>query len=138
MSSLHPAGTEVIRSGDTVLCCIFRGDALPSATTFMTSAEAALQVGHIVHPQGHAIPRHIHRPTERHLTSTTEVLLVRRGRCEIDVYDGEQDLVATRDLHEGDIVLLLAGGHGFRMLEDTVLLEVKQGPYLGIDEKVQF
>jgi hypothetical protein len=41
-------------------------------------------------------------------------------------------------LETGDIILLVAGGHGFRCLEDTVLLEIKQGPYTGLVEKEAF
>jgi hypothetical protein len=56
----------------------------------------------------------------------------------IDIYDDEQTLVKTSELLEGDIMLMIGGGHGFRMLEDTVFVEVKQGPYRGVDEKIQF
>jgi hypothetical protein len=63
---------------------------------------------------------------------------VRRGRCEIDIYNNERELVATRQLHQGDIMLMVDGGHGFRMIEDTVFLEVKQGPYTGLEEKERF
>ena len=66
------------------------------------------------------------------------MIIVRRGRCEIDVYNDERQLVASREIRAGDIMLMVGGGHGFRMLEDTVLLEVKQGPYTGIDEKERF
>ena len=69
---------------------------------------------------------------------TSEVLIVRRGRCEMDIYNNERELVATRQLRQGDIMLMVDGGHGFRMLEDTVFLEVKQGPYTGVDEKERF
>jgi hypothetical protein len=129
---------DVVRSGDALLCYIVRSDTLPVATKFITRPEATLQVGHIVHPRGHEISRHEHRPQERHISGTAEVLLVQRGRCEMDVYDGQRCLVATRELRVGDIVVLLDCGHGFRMLEDTVLLEVKQGPYAGPGEKEQF
>jgi hypothetical protein len=129
---------DVVRSGDAILCYIIRGDELPAATAFVTPHDATLQVGHIVHPRGHEIARHAHRPEERHITGTAEVLLVQRGRCEMDVYDDLWRLVATRELCVGDIVILLGGGHGFRMIEDTVLLEVKEGPYGGVDEKVLF
>ena len=61
----------------------------------------------------------------------TEVLIVQRGRCEVDVYSEDRRLVATRELALGDILISVAGGHGFRVLEDLVLLEVKQGPYPG-------
>ena len=129
---------DVIKSGSAILCYIIRGGSLPVATEFVTQPDRALQVGHIVHQRGHEIARHMHRPEERHITGTAEVLLVLRGWCDMDVYDDQRCLVATRDLRVGDIVVLLGGGHGFRMLEDTVLLEVKQGPYPGPGEKEQF
>ncbi len=56
----------------------------------------------------------------------------------VDMYDQDQALIAECGLGVGDVVVLIAGGHGFRMLEDTVLTEVKQGPYTGIEEKVRF
>jgi hypothetical protein len=55
-----------------------------------------------------------------------------------DIYSDERELIASRELCEGDVILLVAGGHGFRMLQDTVLLEIKQGPYTGIEEKERF
>jgi len=77
-------------------------------------------------------------PLERKLVGTAEVLVVREGRCLIDLYDDEKRPVATREIGAGDVVLLVGGGHGFRMLEDTLFLEVKQGPYLGLEEKERF
>ena len=71
-------------------------------------------------------------PLERSLVGTSEVLIVRSGRCEMDVYDDDRALVTTRELVAGDVVVIFAGGHGFRMLEDTTFLEVKQGPYTGL------
>jgi uncharacterized protein with PhoU and TrkA domain len=66
------------------------------------------------------------------------VLIIKRGRCLLDVYNDNKELVATRELREGDLMLMVGGGHGFRMLEETVFLEVKQGPYLNVDEKERF
>ena len=120
------------------LCYIVRATLSPERTTFLTPAEFNLQVGYIVYPAGHEIPRHVHLPIERRIVGTGEVLLVRKGRCEIDVYTDDRQLVATRELREGDIMIMVEGGHGFRMLEDTVLLEVKQGPYPGVEEKERF
>lgn len=129
---------ETISSDAGVLCHILRAGPPPDRTVFVTDPDAALQVGHIVHPRGHVIRRHLHVSTERTIRTTAEVLLVRRGRCEIDVYDAAGRLVRTAELQEGDVLVMLAGGHGFRMLEDTVLLEVKQGPYHGAGEKEPF
>jgi uncharacterized protein with PhoU and TrkA domain len=129
---------EQIARGSKVLAYIIRSEINPDKTTFLTPSDLKQQVGFIVYPAGGVIKRHVHRPLERHLIGTSEVLIVRRGRCEIDIYDDERKLVASRQLRPGDIMLMVGGGHGFRMLEDTVLLEVKQGPYTGIDEKEHF
>jgi quercetin dioxygenase-like cupin family protein len=129
---------EPIVSKDKPLAFIVRADMSPEATTFVTPPDFEQQVGFIVYAAGGEIRRHSHRPVERHITRTSEVVFVRSGRCEIDIYDDDRSLVATRELKPGDLVIAVAGGHGYRMLEDTVLLEVKQGPYTGIEERVPF
>jgi mannose-6-phosphate isomerase-like protein (cupin superfamily) len=123
---------------DVPLAYIIRSEMNPIETTFLTPPEFKQQVGFVVYPAGGKIQRHVHRSLERHLVGTSEVLIVRRGRCEIDIYNNERELVATRQLHQGDIMLMVDGGHGFRMIEDTVFLEVKQGPYTGLEEKERF
>jgi mannose-6-phosphate isomerase-like protein (cupin superfamily) len=129
---------EHITDHEQVLCCIIRSDFIPDQTTFLTPPEYKQQVGYIVYPTGGEVARHVHRPLERHLVGTSEVLIVKQGRCLVDIYNDERELVATRELGPGDLMLMVGGGHGFRMLEDTVLLEVKQGPYTGVDEKERF
>lgn len=117
---------------------IIRAVPLPQATQFVTPEQVAQQVGFIVHPRGATIARHRHRPMTRTVHGTTEVLIVRRGRCAMEIFDDEGTPLATRELSVGDIAVILRGGHAFRMLEDTVLLEVKQGPYTGLNEKEYF
>ena len=129
---------ERIERNGRPLAVIIRAAMLPEKTTFLTPNEFKQQVGFVVYPRGGEIARHVHRPLERHLVGTSEVLVVRKGCAEIDVYDDDQSLVATRELRVGDVMLMVGGGHGFRLLEDTVLLEIKQGPYTGVDEKERF
>jgi hypothetical protein len=134
-------GTELVEkvfSGEQCLAYIIRASFLPERTTFLTPPEYKQQVGYVVYPAGGEVLRHVHRPLERHLVGTSEVVVVRQGCCEVDLYNDERQLVATRELREGDLMLMVGGGHGFRMLDDTVLIEVKQGPYTGIDEKERF
>ncbi|MDX6611842.1 MAG: hypothetical protein QOD75_1028 [Blastocatellia bacterium] len=131
--------TEVIISGGKLLAYIVKavtGD--PDETTFVTPPELDLQLGFIAHLAGEEIPRHSHLPFERGMDGTFEVLVVRKGRCEVDIYDLDQKLAASADLCTGDILVLLEAGHGFRMLEDTVFLEIKRGPYRGHLEKDRF
>ena len=129
---------EKITSGGVPLAYIIHRELLPDRTTFLTPPEFRQQVGFVVYPAGGEIQRHVHRPIERHLIGTSEVLVLRSGRCEIDIYNDAHELVATRELRVGDVMLMVGGGHGFRMLEDTTFLEIKQGPYAGEDEKVRF
>ncbi|MCK6581048.1 MAG: hypothetical protein L6Q98_23385 [Anaerolineae bacterium] len=129
---------EIIDWEGHPLVYIIRADFMPDKTTFLTPPEFKQQVGFIVYPQNGEIQRHVHVPLERHLVGTSEVLIVKKGRCEIDIYNDNRELVATRELRTGDLMLMVGGGHGFRMLEDTVLLEVKQGPYTGLEEKERF
>jgi len=120
------------------LAYIIRAGLNPKQTTFLTPPDFKFQVGFVVYPGGGEIGRHVHRSLKRHIVGTSEVLLVKKGRCQIDIYNEERELVATRELREGDVVLMVGGGHGFRILEDTVFLEIKQGPYIGLDEKERF
>jgi hypothetical protein len=128
---------EIIAKDGVELCYIIRSELSPEETTFVTPPDYKQQVGFIAYPKGGEVQRHLHLPLERHLVGTSEVLLVRKGRCTVDVYDDAKELVATREVKAGDVVLMVGGGHGFRMLEDTLFLEVKQGPYLE-SEKERF
>jgi hypothetical protein len=129
---------ETIADAGVVLAYIQRAGEAPAHTTFLTPDDCNLQVGHVVYPAGGEIARHIHLPIERHLVGSAEVLIMQRGRCEVDVYADDQRLVTTCELGVGDILIAVGGGHGFRVLEDTVLLEIKQGPYPGGAEKTRF
>jgi hypothetical protein len=129
---------ETVAHEGTVLAYIVRGGPPPAQTQYLTPDDSPLQVGYVVYPGGSVIPRHIHLPIERHLVGSAEVILVQRGRCEVDVYADSREVVATCNLNAGDIMIAVTGGHGFRVLEDTVLLEVKQGPYPGEVEKERF
>jgi hypothetical protein len=122
---------ETIADHGVILAYVARSGPIPTHTAYLTPDECSLQVGHVVYPAGSEIPRHMHLPLERHLIGSGEVIIVQRGRCEVDVYSDDRRVVATRELGVGDILIAVSGGHGFRVHEDTVLLEIKQGPYPG-------
>ena len=126
---------ENIRWNGELLACIVRAQVSFAQTGFVTPPEYNFQVGFIVHPAESKIASHEHSTVEQRVTQIFEVLLVRKGRCEVDIYNRDRERVATRELREGDLLLIIEGGHGFRMLEDTVFLEIKQGPYTGADQK---
>ncbi|MFQ3574330.1 MAG: hypothetical protein SNJ53_06830 [Thermodesulfovibrionales bacterium] len=123
---------------DQHIATIIRADYLPDKTTFITPDGYYQQTGFVVYPKGGVIKRHLHLPLQRHLVGTQEALIVKRGKVEIDLYAMDKSALGTWTLNEGDIILLVSGGHGIRCLEDTVLLEIKQGPYTGLKEKEHF
>lgn len=96
-----------------------------------------LQVAAMRHPRGHVIAPHCHNPVIRTTEGTSEVLFVRRGRLAADFYRMDGTRLASRMLEAGDVLILLAGGHGFRCLEETELWEVKSGPYVGAADKTR-
>lgn len=129
---------ERFEADGSLLGYLIRRSSSISETIFVTEHEASLQVGFIVKSSDSEVVRHDHRPLERRIVGTAEVLVVKSGRGEIDVYDNKRSFVRTASFVEGDVLVLLEGGHAFRFSEDTVLLEVKQGPYPGVDEKERF
>jgi hypothetical protein len=129
---------EIIRDGAAELAYIVSRDLMPAKTQFLTPDSLGQQMGMIVYAAGTSIPRHVHLPVVREVHGTSEVIVVRKGCCEVDIFNSQKEFVATRRLETGDVILLIQGGHGFRMIEDTVLFEVKQGPYLGLADKARF
>jgi hypothetical protein len=134
----HMTAPEIISQDGTILALIIRSDVSATETTFFTSHDSPFQVGFVVYPAAGAVVPHVHLPVVREVVGTSELLVVRSGRCIMDVYDADRQLVCSRELLAGDTVLSIGGGHGFRMLEDTVLFELKQGPYAGGAEKDRF
>jgi hypothetical protein len=130
--------TEIIEADGVTLAMVISGSYEPTKTTFVTPDSFYQQGGFVIYPAGGHIPSHYHTPIERHLTITSETLIVRKGVMNMRLYDKNLNLVATRRIQQGDIVILVAGGHGFDVLEDVVLYEIKQGPYTGLVEKIIF
>ena len=117
---------------------VIKNGKLPDKTAFLTPPECGQQVGYIVYPAGSGIKRHYHNPIERSSVGTVEVLYVIEGHCVVELYDDQLAPLTKVELLQGDIIIIMAGGHEFHMVADTKLLEVKPGPYPGVAEKVFF
>lgn len=90
------------------------------------------------HPTGQTIDAHVHNLVHRNVVMTQEVLFIKKGVLRVDFYDEYEDYLESRDLCAGDIILLVSGGHGFHVLEEVEMVEVKQGPYAGNNDKKRF
>lgn len=129
---------EHIVSNGTILAILIRPEPGPEGIRFFTPDDSALQCGEIIRPAGFVIPSHAHAQLERRVSVTQEVLVFHSGRVRADFFDEGGAKVCSREMLPGDVLCLVSGGHGFTMLEDAHIFEVKQGPYLGEHEKRRF
>ncbi len=129
---------ERIVHKDELLAIIVRRDYSDPGVHFFTPREFSQQLGYMQHPAGRSIQPHVHLPVQRELTYTQEVLFIRKGKLRVDFYTSAQKYVESRVLEAGDVILLASAGHGFQVLEDLEMLEVKQGPYAERDDKTRF
>lgn len=105
---------------------------------FFTANELSQQLAYMKHPAGKQIEPHVHNPVPREVHYTQEVLFIKKGKVRVDFYSNDQVYMESRTLETGDTILLATGGHGFEMLEETEMIEVKQGPYTGEEDKTRF
>ncbi len=121
-----------------LIAIILRAEFDNPGVTFFTQPEFSQQLGYMKHAAGKTIEPHIHRPLVRSITYTQETLFIRRGKLRVNFFDDAQEYLFSRVLMAGDTILLICGGHGFDVLEDLEMIEVKQGPYAGDEDKVRF
>jgi hypothetical protein len=105
---------------------------------FFTPAEFSQQLAYMKRPKDYVIAPHVHIPVKREVLFTKEVLIIKSGKVRVDFYDDHKNYLESTILEAGDVILLAFGGHGFEMLEESEIMEVKQGPYAGELDKDRF
>eukprot|EP01155_Anaeramoeba_flamelloides_P009666 Anaeramoba_flamelloidesa18988_18.p2 GENE.a18988_18~~a18988_18.p2 ORF type:complete len:143 (+),score=12.49 a18988_18:61-489(+) len=129
---------ENVINNDKVLSIIIRANYHSDGIEFFTPDDFSQQLAYMNRPKEYVIPPHVHNAVQRDVLFTKEVLVIKSGKVRVDYYDDSKTYLESRVLNEGDVVLLAYGGHGFEMLEDSEIIEVKQGPYAGEMDKVRF
>ena len=132
------AAIEKVYNGDQFLGLIIRKNYHDTGIQFLTDDLAPQQLGYMNRAKDYAIAPHVHNVVPRTVELTQEVLIIQSGVVRVDYYDDNKNYLESRIAYEGDIVYLGYGGHGFKMLEDSEIVEVKQGPYCGTQDKVRF
>ncbi len=127
--------TEKIMHSQEILALILRDSDWQEGLNFLSQSSDYQQVGTWWYNAGKKLNAHIHLPEQRVVLYTQEVLFIKKGAVRAYIYSQDETLVHTADLFEGDVIVLLRGGHGYRILQDgTKVLEVKNGPYVGADK----
>lgn len=129
---------EKVVFDNRVYAIIIRNDFHEDGIHFLTEDDYSQQLAYMHHPEGKIIEAHVHNHEERSIVLTQEVLVIKKGILRVDFYNDEFSYLESILLYAGDIILLASGGHGFEVLEEVEMVEIKQGPYLGERDKTRF
>lgn len=129
---------EKIFNGKELLAIIIRDNYHAVGITFITPDDYPHQLGYMNREKDYVIAPHVHNRVPRTVDFTQETLVVKSGVVRVDFYTQEQKYLESRIIYKGDIILLAAGGHGFKMIQPSEMIEIKQGPYAGAMDKVRF
>lgn len=126
-----------IKKNEKLFALIFTRELSCSGVKFLTPNEYPLQIALIEHKKGKEIRKHIHNPDIVYEVNTTqEFLFVEKGKVKATIYDEDWTVIDEIILSAGDFFLHIHGGHGFEVIEECRIIEVKQGPYPG-DKKAK-
>lgn len=129
---------QIVKKKNKLLAIIIRSSYAYDGVKFLTPDEYSQQIAYMHHPEGKIIDAHVHNLVHRNVVLTQEVLFIKKGKLRVDFYDDYQDYLESCILNEGDTILLSLGGHGFKVIEEVEMIEVKQGPYSGENDKTRF
>ena len=106
-----------------------------SGVNFITPGRLPLQLGFINHKSKTFIQPHTHKNYLRKIKKTTEILLIRKGSLRVDFYSNKKYLF-SKIVNKNKILILLEGSHGFKILKNCSIIEIKQGPFsLALDKE---
>ena len=129
---------ENILHNEQLISVIIRSQYNAEGIKFFTPDDFSQQLAYMNRAKDYVIPPHVHNPVKREVSYTQEVLFIKSGKVRVDYFSDDKNYLESRILNQGDVVLLSGGGHGFYMLEDSEIIEVKQGPYAGDKDKTRF
>lgn len=129
---------EKIFHKDQLLSIIIRNDYHAEGITFITPDDFPHQLGYMNRDKDYIIVPHVHNSVVRTIEYTQETIVIKSGVVRVDFYTNHQKYLESRMLYQGDIILLAYGGHGFKMIQPSEMIEIKQGPYCGTMDKVRF
>ena len=105
---------------------------------FFTSKSNTQQFGYMKHKKDYIIEPHRHNKRLTRILTTTEVILLLKGVLRVDFYENKKKYLFSKIIKEKDIIMLVHGGHGFKVLKNVEMIEVKQGPFSLSSDKTKF
>lgn len=134
-----PIPFEIISDGDIKMAIVIRSHFHKDGMSFITDPNETIQFGYFSHLAGHKIQPHVHKSFERKTNNTQEVLYIKSGKVRVNFFSEDQSyLNKSVDLYKNDWIILMTAGHGFDILKDSQIIEIKNGPYAGDEDKIRF
>jgi len=127
---------EVVRDDGQEIAMIVRAGCLDQRVAFFTPQHFPLQFGLLKYAKGASAPAHTHPDVSRLITKSQEIIHVEKGKARIDIFGSKGQLCASKVLSAGDSALFTAGWRGWTALEETEILEIKQGPFVEGDKMI--
>jgi hypothetical protein len=119
---------EEIKKDGEILAIILRSASPDKSVEFVTPKNFGLQLGAHKRKKGEYVKAHEHIPfRDLKELQLQEVLYIKKGRIEVGLYHDKKPFKKSI-ISSGEMILLNAG-HNVKFLEDTEMVEVKQGPY---------
>lgn len=103
--------------------------AVPKGSIPQTDEAEPLQLVTLNHPKDTYLKAHQHLPKRRVTQRLQECLIVKKGRLKLDLYTPDKKFIRYIYLKEGQAFILMNGGYGIHLLEDSELYEIKNGPF---------
>ena len=124
-------------TNNKLMALLIPADYSNSGIEFLTDDSSYQQVAYMGHPSGHKIIPHFHNKIERTVDYTCETLIIRKGILEVVLYENQIEKYRF-NMSAGDVITLFSGGHGFNVIEDVEMIEIKQGPFMGPEDTTRF
>ena len=121
-----------------LIALIIKNNYTNEGINFFTDNSSPQQIAFMKHPKDKVVLAHVHNEIKREVSITQETLILKKGKMRLDLYTEDKEYLESHIMEAGDIVFLASGGHGIKTLEEIEMIEVKQGPYLGENDKVRF
>lgn len=128
---------RLINDDDKLLAIIFSKNSINDGISFITPPSISQQLGAMKYKKGKVIQKHYHCKQKREIYDTIETIIVFEGLLQVDIYNNEK-LIANETIGANELIMLIHGGHGFKVLEDIKMIEIKQGPYSSSIDKIHF
>ena len=124
-----------IKDGDTLIAKIIKENDWAENLKFYTDDKDFVQVSTWNYNSGKHLKAHGHKIYERVTNKTNEVIFVKSGKLNVTLFSEKDEVLETVTLGKGDILISYNGGHAYDILDDnTQVLEVKNGPYPGLEK----